>query len=186
MKFKNTIQSLQKLGGNVVKEGRGILKKKKKTTSQNTLYNQFDYLVTSGKNSVTLEFEFGRAEDYWAFVDEGVKGVGGFKGSGGARGHGSKFRFGSGKFSGTWKKFRTSIDRWIVSKPLRAARDKSGRFISRKSLAFLIQRSIFQRGLQRTQFFTRPFTQQLKKQENKILQAFADDLEIELKETFKD
>ena len=26
MKFKNTIQSLQKLGGNVVKEGRGILK----------------------------------------------------------------------------------------------------------------------------------------------------------------
>ena len=43
MEFKNTIQSLQKLGGNVVKEGRGILKRKKKTTSQNTLYNQFDY-----------------------------------------------------------------------------------------------------------------------------------------------
>ena len=82
MEFKNTIQSLQKLGGSVVKEGRGILKKKKKTTRQNTLYNQFDYLVTSSKDSVTLEFEFGRAEDYWQFVDEGVRGAGGFKGSG--------------------------------------------------------------------------------------------------------
>ena len=56
----------------------------------------------------------------------------------------------------------------------------------RKSLAFLIQRSIYQKGLQRTQFFTRPFTTQLKKQENKILQAFADDLEVQLKQTFKD
>ena len=78
MEFKNTIQALQKLGGNVIKEGRGILKQKKKTTSQNTLYNQFDYLVTSGKDNVTLEFEFGRAEDYWQFVDEGVRGAGGY------------------------------------------------------------------------------------------------------------
>ena len=37
MEFKNTIQSLQNLGRNVVKEGRGILKRKKKTTSPNTL-----------------------------------------------------------------------------------------------------------------------------------------------------
>ena len=186
MEFKNTIQSLQNLGRNVVKEGRGILKQKKKTTSKNTLYNDFDYLVTASKDSVTLEFEFGGAEDYWQFVDEGVKGVGGFKGSGRARGHGSKFRFGSGKFPGTWKKFRTSIDRWIVSKPLTAARDKSGRFIARKSLAFLIQRSIFQRGLERTQFFTKPLTQQLKKQTENIVKSFADDIDLALGKTLKD
>ena len=180
MKFNNTIQSLQKLGGSVVKEGRGILKKKKKTTSRNTLYNQFDYLVTSGKDSVTLEFEFGNAEDYWQFVDEGVRGAGGHKGSGKMRGAGSPFKY------STKMPPRGVIDRWIVSKPLKAGRDKQGKFIGRKSLAFLIQRAIYQRGLERTQFFTRPFTTQLKKQENKILQAFADDLEIELKETFKD
>ena len=92
MQFKNTIQSLQKLGSNVVKEGRGILKQKKKTTSPNTLYNDFDYLVTASKDSVTLEFEFGGAEDYWQFVDEGVRGAGGFKGSGRARGQGSPFK----------------------------------------------------------------------------------------------
>ena len=80
MEYKNTIQSLQKLGNNVVKEGRGILKKNKKGSGN--LFNDFDYLVTKQQDAVTLEFEFGRAEDYWQFVDEGVRGVGGFKGSG--------------------------------------------------------------------------------------------------------
>ena len=185
MELKNTIQSLQKLGGNVIKEGRGILKKKKKTTRKNTLYNDFDYLVTASKDSVTLEFEFGGAEDYWQFVDECVKGAGGYKGSGRMRGQGSPFRFGSGKSKGTWKQFRTAIDRWIVSKPLKAAR-KDGKFIKRKSLAFLIQRAIYQRGLTRTQFFTKPFTQQFNKQTDNILKAFADDLEANLKKTFKE
>ena len=144
MQFINTIQAMQKLGGKVVKEGRGILKKKKKTTSQNTLYNDYDYLVTADKNSVTLEFEFGGAEDYWAFVDEGVRGAGGYKGKGKMRGQGSPFKF-SNKMPP-----RGVIDRWIVSKPLKAAR-KDGKFIKRKSLAFLIQRAIYQRGLTRTQ-----------------------------------
>ena len=186
MEFKNTIQAKQKLGSNVVREGKGILKRKKKTTSKNTLYNAFDYLVTADKNSVTLEFVFGGAEDYWAFVDEGVRGAGGYKGSGKMRGQGSPFRFGSGKSKGTWKEFRTKIDRWIVGKPLKEARDKSGRFIKRKSLAFLIQRAIYQRGLERTQFFSKPFTQQLNKQAEKITESFADDLLSQIDEKLKD
>tara|TARA_R100001463_G_scaffold2983_3_gene12377 strand:+ start:674 stop:1204 length:531 start_codon:yes stop_codon:yes gene_type:complete len=175
MQFKNTIQSLQKLGRDVVQEGRGILKKKKKTTSGNTLYNDFDYLVTNQQDSVTLEFEFGGAEDYWQFVDEGVKGVGGFKGSGRARGQGSPFKF-SSKMPP-----RKPLMQWIKNKPLKG-RDKKGRFIKRESFAFLIQRSIFQRGLERTQFFSKPFTQQLNKQTDNITKAFADDLEIALEQ----
>ena len=173
MQFINTIQAMQKLGSKVVKEGKGILKKKKKTTSQNTLYNDYDYLVTASKNSVTLEFEFGGAEDYWAFVDEGVRGAGGYKGKGKMRGQGSPFKF-SNKMPP-----RGVIDRWIVNKPLKAAR-KDGKFIKRKSLAFLIQRAIYQRGLTRTQFFSRPFTQQLKKQTDAIVEAFGEDLEKQL------
>jgi hypothetical protein len=174
MEFKNTIQALQKLGNNVVKEGKGILKKKKKTTSGNTLFNDFDYLVTNQRDSVTLEFEFGGAEDYWQFVDEGVKGVGGFKGSGRARGQGSPFKF-SSKMPP-----RQPLMQWIKNKPLKG-RDKKGRFIKRESFAFLIQRSIFQRGLERTQFFSKPFTEQLNKQLDNITEAFADDLELDLK-----
>ena len=175
MEFKNTIQALQKLGNNVVKEGKGILKKKKKTTSGNTLFNDFDYLVTNQQDSVTLEFEFGRAEDYWQFVDEGVKGVGGFKGSGRARGQGSPFKF-SSKMPP-----RQPLMQWIKNKPLKG-RDKKGRFIKRESFAFLIQRSIFQRGLERTQFFSKPFTEQLNKQTDNITEAFANDLEIALEQ----
>ena len=179
MDYKNTIQALQVLGTNVVKEGRGILKRKKKTTSPNTLFNEFDYLVTNTGETVTLEFVFGKADDYWQFVDEGVKGVGGFKGSGRARGQGSPFKF-SNKMPP-----RRAIDKWIVTKPLKAGRDEKGRFVSRKSLAFLIQRSIFQRGLERTQFFSRPFTEQLDKQTDNITKAFADDIEIALEQAFK-
>ncbi len=173
MEFKNTIQALQKLGNNVVKEGKGILKKKKKTTSGNTLFNDFDYLVTKQQDSVTLEFEFGGAEDYWQFVDEGVRGAGGFKGSGRARGQGSPFKF-SSKMPP-----RQPLMQWIKNKPLKG-RDKKGRFIKRESFAFLIQRSIFQRGLERTQFFSKPFTEQLNKQTNNITEAFADDVELAL------
>jgi hypothetical protein len=80
---------------------------------------------------------------------------------------------------------RQPLINWIKNKSLKG-RSKKGRFITNESFGFLIQRAIYQRGLERTQFFTRPFTTQLKKQEKKILQAFADDLEVQLKQTFKD
>ena len=178
MEFKNTIQAMQKFGGNVVKEGRSILKKKKKTTSRNTLYNDFDYLVTATKNEVTLEFEFGGAEDYWVFVDEGVRGAGGFKGSGKMRGQGSPFKY------STKMPPRQPLINWIKNKPIKG-RDKKGRFITNNSLGFLIQRAIYQRGLTRTQFFSKPFTQQLNKQTEKITEAFADDLMLSLDKQLK-
>ena len=178
MELKNTIQAMQKLGSNVIKEGRRVLKRKKKTTSQNTLYKDFDYLVRKTPKGVELEFKFGGAEDYWQFVDEGVMGAGGFKGSGKMRGQGSPFKY-SSKMPP-----RKPLINWIKNKPLKG-RAKSGRFITNESFAFLIQRAIYQRGLERTQFFTKPFTQQLKKQTNKITEAFADDLESELKKQIK-
>ena len=96
METPKTIQALQKFGKSVVDKGKSILKQKKKTTRKNTLYKDFDYIVKKSKDKIQLEWEFGGAEDYWNFVDQGVKGAGGFKGSGRARGQGSPFRFGSG------------------------------------------------------------------------------------------
>ena len=173
MELKNTIQAMQKLGANVVKEGRQILKRKKKTTRQNTLYKGFDYMVKGSDTRIELIFEFGGAEDYWDFVDEGVKGSGGFKGSGKMRGQGSPFSFKGKNIA------RGVIDRWIVYKPLKEARS-NGKFIKRKAMAFLIGRAIAQRGLTRTQFFTRPFTEQLNKQTDAILDAFGNDVEKQL------
>ena len=131
-------------------------------------------MVKGGDSRIELIFEFGGAEDYWDFVDEGVRGSGGFKGSGKMRGQGSPF-----KFKGKNIK-KGVIDRWIVYKPLKEARDKQGRFIPRKSMAFLIGRAIAQRGLTRTQFFSKPLTQQLKKQSDAIVEAFGNDVEKQL------
>ncbi len=39
---------------------------------------------------------------------------------------------------------------------------------------------LIQRGLTRTQFFTRPLTEQLKKQSDAVLDAFGNDLEKQL------
>jgi len=185
MKFDKTVQKMQELGSSVVDKGKAILKKKKKTTSSNTLYNGFDYLVGSDANSVFVEWKFGGANDYWAFVDEGVKGAGGFKGSGKMRGQGSDFRFGSGKARGNWADFKKSIKKWIKNKPLKL-RGAKGKFIKKNkaninSAAFLIQRAIYQRGLERTRFFSKPYEQELAIYENQIIQAFAEDLELELK-----
>ena len=171
MKLKNTIQSMQKFGSSVIKEGRAILKKKKKQTKSNTLYKDFDYLVTAQKDSVTLTFEFGGASDY-------VKGSGGFKGSGKMRGQGSPFSFKGKNIA------RGVVAKWIANKPLKL-RNAKGKFIEKtqrniKSAAFLIGRAIAQRGLERTQFFSKPFTQQLNKQTDAILNAFGNDLDKEL------
>jgi hypothetical protein len=181
MQLEKTIVSMQRLGGKVVKEGQAILKKKKKTTKSNALYKGFDYLVTSAKNTVTLEFEFGRADDYWQFVDEGVKGSGGFKGSGKMRGQGSPFRFRKKNIA------KGVIAKWIANKPLKL-RGADGKFMAKtknniKSAAFLIGRAIAQRGLARTQFFSKPFTAELKKNTTKIIEALAEDIELNLKQT---
>ena len=106
-----------------------------------------------GKTGFELVF---LSTDYGDFVDEGVRGVGGFKGSGKARGVGSPYRFGSGKFGGSWERFKNKISTWIKQRGIQG-RDKKGQFISNKSLTFLIQRSIFQRGLERTLFYTKAF-----------------------------
>jgi hypothetical protein len=183
MKLKNTIQSMQKFGSNVIKEGRAILKKKKKQTKQNTLYKDFDYLVTAQKDGVTLTFEFGGASDYWDFVDEGVRGSGSTKGRSKTtgqfmRGQGSPFQFKGNNIK------EGVIEKWIANKPLKL-RNAKGKFIEKtqqniKSAAFLIGRAIAQRGLERTQFFSKPFTQQLNKQTDAILNAFGNDLDKEL------
>jgi hypothetical protein len=179
MELRETITQMQNFGKAVVKGGKTILKTRKATTSKNTLYNSFNYLVTSDNKSVTCEFRFGDAEDYWEYVDQGVQGATGMpdfmKKAGRPRAKGSPFRF-KDKMPP-----RRAIDRWIVGKPLKAARDEKGRFIERKSLAFLIQRSVFYRGIKRTMFLSRPFEQQLNKRTKRILEAFANDMETELK-----
>ena len=184
MIFNKTVQMMQELGRVVVQDGRQTLKKLKKQTKANTLYKDFDYIVGSDSKGVYVEWVFGGASDYWDFVNEGVKGSGGFKGSGKMRGQGSPYSFKKNNIA------RGVVMRWIANKPLKL-RNAKGKFIEKnqanlKSASFLIGRAIAQRGLTRTLFFDKAFSKQVAKYEDQILQAFADDFELALKETFKD
>mgnify|MGYP003647966250 FL=1 len=167
-----------------MRDSKAILKKKKKTTKSNSLYSGIDYTVTNYKNRIAVEWSFGRAQEYWEFVDQGVRGSGGFKGSGKARGQGSPFRFKKKNIA------EGVVAGWITNKPLRL-RNSAGKFVSKtqkniNSAAFLIGRAIAQRGLSRSLFFTKPYEKETKKYEKKILQAVADDLENELEKLIKD
>ena len=184
MEFTKTVQELQILGSQVVERGKRILKKKKKTTKSNTLYKGFDYLVTTSKDNIQLEFVFGGADDYWAFVDQGVRGSGGFKGSGKMRGKGSPFSFKKQNIK------KGVIKKWIANKPLKL-RGADGKFIEKTksnidSAAFVIGRAIAQRGLTRTMFFSKPYEDILDRNWDKVLQAYSEDVDAELSKNIKD
>ena len=183
MQFRNTIQAMQVLGSNVVTEARRNLKKLKKETRDNTLYNDMNYVVTADNTNVELEWRFGGASDYWDFVNEGVKGSGGFKGSGKMRGQGSPYSFKKKNIA------KGVVLKWIANKPLKL-RNAKGQFKEKtqanlKSAAFLIGRAIAQRGLSRTLFFDNAYNKEIAKSEDKITEAFAEDLVLQIETLIK-
>ena len=183
---------MQELGSVVVKKARKKLKNAKPyshTTKPNTLYKEINYVVKSDKKGVEVDWFFGSADDYWNFVDQGVEGSGSTKGRSKTtgqftKGQGSPFKFKGNNIA------KGVVAKWIANKPLRL-RGADGKFVEKnqqniKSAAFLIGRAIAQRGLTRTLFFSEPYDKEVIKYEDKIVQAFSDDLEIDLAEKLKD
>ena len=175
MDFPKTKKMLKRFGKAVVRGGRIRLAAAGMGSSR--LIKNFSYQlgkIVPGDLPKAITFKFGGSDKYWQFVDEGVRGSGGYKGRGRARGGKSPFRFKKKNIA------KGVIDRWIVKKGLKAARDKEGRFIKRKGLAFVIGRAIAQRGLTRTQFFSAPYKKNMKYYINKIANAYAEDIEDDI------
>ena len=162
-KAKNLEKAMTKFGSNVVKEGRAILNQKGKRTQENTLFNQFHYTMSSTDSTISMGFEFGDADDYWQFVDKGVKGVGGFKGSGMARGGNSPFKF---KYANPGGAMVNAIRGWIKNKPISLGDSNE------IGTAFAIGYSIKRRGLERTMFYSRPVEKALKTLPDELTEAF--------------
>lgn len=161
-KANNLEKSMTKFASNVIKEGRAILNKEKKRTT-NTLFDEFSYKMTSTNSTLTIGFDFGEASDYWQFVDQGVQGVGGFKGSGKAMAAGSPFRF---KYANPGGAMVESIKGWIKNKPVSLGN------MNENSAAWAIGYSIKRRGLQRTMFYSRPVEKAIQKLPDEVLEAF--------------
>ena len=74
------------------------------------------------------------------------------------------------------------FQQWVKNKGIKG-RDKKGRFITTKSLTFLIARGIFNNGIKPSLFFTKPFENEYKKLSNDLVEAFGLDIDEFLKYT---
>ena len=163
--LKNVQQELNRFAKYVIQQSRTNLTKSKKNSSK-TLYNSLDYDLNVSPNSFSLSFLM---EDYGVFQDKGVSGI--------------KKKYNT-PYSYTNKMPPPSkMDKWIVRKGLKGVRGKDGKFISRKSLQFMIARSIYNNGIKPSLFFTKPFQKAFKNLDKDIIKAYQLDVEELLKFT---
>ena len=166
--LENVQKELNRFAKYVVTQSRANLTRGKKNSSKQ-LYNSLDSEVKVSKNSFSLEFIM---EDYGIFQDKGVSGV--------KKKYDTPYSY-TNKMPPPAK-----LDKWIVRKGLKGVRDKEGKFISRKSLQFMIARSIYNNGIKPSLFFTKPFEKAFKNLDKDIIKAYALDVEKLMEDTIKD
>ena len=163
--LKNVQQELNRFAKYVIQQSRTNLTKGKKNSSK-ALYNSLDYNLNVSPNSFSMSFIM---EGYGIFQDKGVSGI--------------KKKYNT-PYSYTNKMPPPSkMDKWIVRKGLKGIRGKDGKFISRKSLQFMIARSIYNNGIKPSLFFTKPFQKAFKNLDKDIIEAYKLDVEELLKFT---
>ena len=163
--LKNVQQELNRFAKYVIQQSRTNLTKGKKNSSK-TLYNSLDYDLNVSPNSFSLSFLM---EDYGVFQDKGVSGI--------RKKYNTPYSY-TNKMPPPSK-----MDKWIVRKGLKGVRGKDGKFISRKSLQFMIARSIYNNGIKPSLFFTKPFQKAFKNLDKDIIKAYQLDVEELLKFT---
>ena len=111
-------------------------------------------------NSIRVFFEM---NEYGFYQDRGVKGTKGGK---------SLDNFAYTNKMPPPKAF----DKWTVRKGI-APRDVKGKFQSRKGLNFAIARSIFEKGIKPTMFFTKPFEKAYNQLPQELIDKYGLDME---------
>jgi len=167
MDLKNTEALIKRFRDYVIQQSRSNLSKKRKNNTKE-LYNSIKGEIVSERDYSIVGFSMA---DYGMYQDQGVKGK-----SSSAKAPNSPFKFGSK--SGTKGGLTNGIERWVKQKGIQFRDKKSGKFISYKSTAFLITRSIYHTGLRPSLFFTKPFKAGKKKYiDGEIGQAFLMDID---------
>lgn len=149
-------QALEKYAKYVIQQSRSNLSRKEDNSS-NKLYESLNYRIQNGR--VTFQ-----SEEYGAYQDKGVKG----SESTYPESRKSPFKYRD-------KRPPSSVfDKWTIKKGI-APRDEEGKFIKRKSLNYLIARSIYKKGIRATLFFTKPFERGLDLYGDEIVAGYLED-----------
>ena len=173
LELENIRKQLDEFRKNVITKAKANLRKK---NSSGKLSDSLDSELQVSKNSFRLAFMM---EDYAQFVDKGVKGADP------SRVKNGKQKAPNSEFSFKRKNFAvrpSALDKWIINKGI-APRKINGRFASRKTLKYLIARSIHAQGIKPSLFFTKPFQSEFKGLSDDLIKAFGLDVDEFLKYT---
>ena len=177
MKAKNLERYLESFGKYIVKQARTNLTKGKKNVSKE-LYNSIKFEVeTEANGDFTVQFMM---DYYGQFVDKGVSG----------NKKKRTYKDWKGQTVSTPYKYTTKqppsgiIEKWIkrkglkgrVDKKWKSAGNRGGQFITNKSFAFLIARSIKKKGIQGISFFQKPLMLAMKSFPKDYAQALKKDI----------
>tara|TARA_R100000734_G_scaffold1677_3_gene1786 strand:+ start:1952 stop:2509 length:558 start_codon:yes stop_codon:yes gene_type:complete len=177
MKLEAITRVIQLFANRVVYEAKVNAKKNAVTGN---LANSIKAKTAISESQSLISFFF---DAYGKYQDAGVEGVKGGR-SEGKELYGRKFRYTSkgGKRGLKGMPPTAPLDRWAVRKKgfTNKIRDDKGRFIPRKTLVFLLARSIFIKGIQPTLFFTTPFKKYFTQLPEEIAQAYGEDFETEV------
>ena len=168
--LSNVEKELKNFAKYVVTKARINLRGSDKNSS-GKLAKSLDSNVKVSKNSFELSFLM---EEYGVFQDKGVRGK-----SSSEKAPNSPFKFGSG--TGRKGGLSEGINKWVKRKRFQFRDKKSGRFLSYDSTAFLISRSIYQKGIAPSLFFTKPFEKAFKGLNKDLVEAYKLDVEALMK-----
>ena len=136
------------------------------------LEKSISFFATAQKGLVTIKFKM---NSYGKFVDKGVSGTEKERSYTDYKGKTLVSPFRYKKSKGHSQPPTKALDKWIVKKGI-APRDEKGRFMSRKSISFLIARSIGKKGIQGISFFQKPLMLGMKQFRGKFLEGIKEDI----------
>jgi hypothetical protein len=158
--FINTKKALNEFAKYVIQQSKSNLSKQKKSVTGD-LYGSLGYDLNTSPNSFSLEFYM---MDYGQFVDQGVSGI--------------DMKYNT-PFSFTNKKppMQPLAD-WAKRRNIRL-RDEKGRFKkgNYRSIGFVLQKSIYEKGIKPSLFFTKPFEKAFDRLPPDIIRNFGLDLD---------
>jgi len=159
------LEALKEFEQKVVEAAKDNLSKQKKD-STGKLSKSIQGDVKQMPNSIRVFFEM---NEYGWYQDKGVSGIRTVRTD-------TPYSFKKGVPS---REMLKSLDVWIRRKGIKefTPRNKKGQFSSRKSIKFMIARSIFNKGIKASLFFTKPFEQAYKQLPEELIEKYGLDME---------
>lgn len=169
MELTNTQKALESFSKYVIQQSRTRLTKKKQNYTKE-LYDSLKYDFVKADDGFIVDFMM---QGYGEFQDKGVKGTQStypqssnspfsYKPSSNLRG----LEYNTGIFS-----------KWAKSKIKLARSRKTGRFITYKSMGYILADSIKKKGIKATMFFTKSFEMGFERLPQELQEAFLLDVE---------